>query len=44
MCYYDTDGNVLRINPGKTYIAAYPTSRKDLLSFQEKKDKKTKKK
>lgn len=44
MCYYDTDGNVLRINPGKTYIAAYPASRKDLLSFQEKKDKKTKKK
>ncbi len=37
MCYYDTDGNVLTINPGKTYIAAYPTSRKKLISFQKKK-------
>lgn len=42
MCYYDMDGNVLRINPGKTYIAAYPTSRKGLLSFEDKTDKKTK--
>lgn len=37
MCYYDTDGNVLNINPGKTYIAAYPTSRKKLISFKNKK-------
>lgn len=44
MCYYDTDGNVLNINPGKTYIAAYPTSRKDLLAFKEKKNDKKKKK
>lgn len=44
MCYYDTDGNVLNINPGKTYIAAYPTSRKDLLAFKEKKSSKKKKK
>lgn len=44
MCYYDTDGNVLNINPGKTYIAAYPTSRKDLLAFKEKKSGKEKKK
>lgn len=36
MCYYDTDGNVLTVNPGKTYIAAYPTSRKKLISFQNK--------
>lgn len=37
MCYYDMDGNVLSINPGKTYIAAYPTSRKKLISFKNKK-------
>lgn len=37
MCYYDMDGNVLNINPGKTYIAAYPTSRKKLISFKNKK-------
>lgn len=36
MCYYDMDGNVLTINPGKTYIAAYPTSRKKLISFKNK--------
>lgn len=36
MCYYDMDGNVLTVNPGKTYIAAYPTSRKKLISFQNK--------
>ena len=34
--YYDESGNVLTINPGKTYIAAYPTSRKKLISFKEK--------
>ena len=37
MCYYDMDGNVLNINSGKTYIAAYPTSRKKLISFKNKK-------
>lgn len=37
MCYYDESGNVLTINPGKTYIAAYPTSRKKLISFKNKK-------
>lgn len=37
MCYYDMDGNVLTINPGKTYIAAYPTSRKKQLAFKIKK-------
>lgn len=37
MCYYDLNGNVLNINPGKTYIAAYPTSRKKLISFKNKK-------
>lgn len=36
MCYYDMQGNVLSINPGKTYIAAYPTSRKKLISFKNK--------
>ncbi len=37
MCYYDMDGNVLTVNPGKTYIAAYPTSRKKLIAFKKKK-------
>lgn len=36
MCYYDMDGNVLNINAGKTYIAAYPTSRKKMISFKKK--------
>ena len=36
MAYYDESGNVLMINPGKTYIAAYPTSRKKLISLKEK--------
>jgi len=36
MTYYDESGDVLTINPGKTYIAAYPTSRKKLISFKEK--------
>lgn len=36
MCYYDMQGNVLNINPGKTYIVAYPTSRKKLISFKNK--------
>ncbi len=33
MHYYDTDGNVLKVNPGKTFIAVYPTSRTDYLKF-----------
>ena len=37
MCYYDADGNVLAVNAGKTYIAAYPANRKKLISFQNKK-------
>lgn len=37
MCYYDESGNVLSINPGKTYIAAYPTSRTKLMKFTQKK-------
>ncbi len=36
MTYYDMDGNVLTINPGKTYIAAYPKNRKNLISFKKK--------
>lgn len=36
MCYYDMDGNVLNVNAGKTYIAAYPTSRKKMISFKKK--------
>jgi hypothetical protein len=27
MHYYDSKGNVLKINPGKTYIAIFPTDR-----------------
>ncbi len=37
MTYYDKDGNVLTINPGKTYIAAYPKNRRKLISFKKKK-------
>ncbi len=36
MTYYDMDGNVLTMNPGKTYIAAYPKNRKNLISFKKK--------
>lgn len=36
MTYYDMDGNVLTINPGKTYIAAYPKNRKSMISFKKK--------
>ncbi len=34
MAYYDKDGNVLTINPGKTYIAVYPKKRKKLISVK----------
>lgn len=33
MHYYDTDGNVLTINPGKTFISVYPTNRVEGLKF-----------
>lgn len=31
MAYYDESGNVLTVNPGKTYIAVYPKSRSKLI-------------
>lgn len=31
MAYYGKNGDLLMINPGKTYIAVYPTSRKKLI-------------
>lgn len=31
MAYYDESGNVLTMNPGKTYIAVYPKNRKNLI-------------
>ena len=31
MAYYDEFGNVLTINPGKTYIAVYPKNRQNLI-------------
>lgn len=31
MEYYDEEGNLLALNPGKTYIAVYPKSRKKLI-------------
>lgn len=31
MVYYDETGNVLTVNPGKTYIAVYPKSRSKLI-------------
>ncbi len=31
MTYYDAKGNVLTINPGKTYIAVYPKNRSSLI-------------
>jgi hypothetical protein len=34
MCYnYDKSNKTVRINPGKTYIAVYPVSQKELLKF-----------
>ncbi|MSS64018.1 DUF3048 domain-containing protein [Velocimicrobium porci] len=33
MYYYDLDGNILSINPGKSYIALYPEKQKELLKF-----------
>lgn len=32
--YYDADGNVLTINPGKTFIALYPNFREDKLGIE----------
>lgn len=34
MVYKDSDGNVLTINPGKTYIAVYPVSRKKMIAIK----------
>ena len=34
MVYKDSDGNVLTINPGKTYIAVYPKDRKKLITMK----------
>lgn len=34
MVYKDLSGNTLTINPGKTYIAVYPTSRKKLITVK----------
>ena len=34
MHYYDKDGKLLTINPGKTYIALYPKNRMDRLVIQ----------
>lgn len=31
MAYYDESGNVLTVNPGKTYIAVYPKNRSKLI-------------
>ena len=31
MAYYDESGNVLTVNPGKTYIAVYPKDRRKLI-------------
>ena len=31
MEYYDTEGNLLFVNPGKTYIAVYPKDRSNLI-------------
>lgn len=34
MVYKDKDGDILRMNPGKTYIAVYPTSRQQFISIK----------
>ncbi|MCH5265282.1 MAG: DUF3048 domain-containing protein [Lachnospiraceae bacterium] len=34
MTYKDKDGRTLMVNPGKTYIAVYPNSRKKFIRFQ----------
>lgn len=34
MVYKDNNGNVLTINPGKTYIAVYPNSRKQFIKIK----------
>ncbi len=33
MHYYDKEGNILKVNEGKTFIAVYPTFRTDYLKF-----------
>jgi hypothetical protein len=35
MSYFDSEGKLLTINPGKTYIALYPSSRLDSLKISE---------
>ena len=35
MMYYDSEGEVLSINPGKTFISLYPDFREDLLKIEE---------
>lgn len=34
MVYMDKTGNILTINPGKTYIAVYPVSREEFISIK----------
>lgn len=34
MVYKNSSGNILKLNPGKTYIAVYPVSRAELIRFQ----------
>lgn len=34
MVYFDADGNTLKINPGKTYIAVYPDSRRKYIRMK----------
>ncbi len=34
MVYYDENGEMLQINPGKTYIAVFPSNREANVSFQ----------
>ena len=34
MVYKDKNGNTLRMNPGKTYIAVHPTSRQQFISIK----------
>ncbi|WP_455714998.1 DUF3048 domain-containing protein [Anaerosporobacter sp.] len=36
MHYYDENGNILTINPGKTYIAIFPTDRQNGVVFSDK--------
>lgn len=34
MVYYDKNGDMLQINPGKTYIAVFPSSRESNVTFE----------